>query len=787
MRQLSKERTYTRISDARRQEIDESHVKMGRLRRPPHLLKGNKGGEMPLHLHFVDVETLPRPLDDGVQLQELVYGVVCYWEREHGKNRDRKVWGTFTDIDTFWNQTLARIHPKERHYLIGHNIKADARVLEFERVLPDKGWTPEPPWDKGNVRIYRWRKGTRTLIILDNMNFCVATIEQIGEPFGIDKIDIPFDSRLYRTMAQTVKEGEEYLSTAQTDLWKRLKTRCHNDVLTMVTWWENWLTFLVQEDWGTFGITITKQAWNLFLHKYYTGNIMCHSRYRSTMLERASYKGGRADVQHIGKYTDGPYYDVDANAHYGSQMVRYEYPVRLLERQVNVPPGLCRSLLDSHCVVARVTVSIDVPTFPHKVAGFTAYPTGTFTTTLTTRELEFAYKRGTVHQVHEMCLYERYPLFKEAVQEIRSKELDAKARGDVVNSRLYKMARNGLYGKFGQRGVKQTKVKTLPRDTVPDERVWSAKDNGWVKFIEFAGTWYKQTTDLVSFNSFPAIAAHVTADGRLALWGWMETAGLDHVFVVDTDGLTVDQEGYNRLKHMVHPADMGMLKLEIKADSLWVKAPKWWGIGDQARHKGRPKHAQEVGKDTWGFWCTPSIDQQGKMGIADGWVQKWVTRTFTESVTGGRVTDTGQCIPWEIATIDGIEWIVNAPGYPRRNEKGALDTRDFHTLVGHPLSPLPVTPRPLIQAWEIRQEIETIRDARQVPHSVVFALWNYRKGTWNHGKDKHGNRIPLEYSAWDTRAADLGFPDLDHLQAAVLVQLGQDAKRKSLESQLRTL
>ncbi|MBU1067708.1 DNA polymerase, partial [Patescibacteria group bacterium] len=400
-------------------------VHRDRITRPAHRLKENKSGEMPTHMHFVDVETCARSIGQNMQQQDLVYGVSCYWERAHGNNKERKVWSTFSAIGEFWTSLLSRIHAKEKHYLIAHNLKADARCLEFERVLLGEGWAPDPPWDKGTVRIYRWHKDKSTLTVMDNLNLCVGTIEGIGEDMGIAKVPIDFESKDYKTMCARLLTGEDPQAPDHAELYERLKQRCHNDVLVMVTWWGRWLTFLLDEDWGNFGITVTKQAWNMYLHKYYEGNIFCHNNAPATALERDAYRGGRADVQHIGAYAEGTYYDLDGNAHYGSQMIKYMYPSKLVGHAYTTTVKELRHLLHYFCLIARVTLTVDVPIFPHKVGGFTSYPTGTFTTTLTTRELEWLFKRGQIHQVHEVAWYEKSRLFAKAIREVRKRELEA--------------------------------------------------------------------------------------------------------------------------------------------------------------------------------------------------------------------------------------------------------------------------------------------------------------------------------------------------------------------------
>ncbi|GAJ15656.1 unnamed protein product, partial [marine sediment metagenome] len=250
--------------------------------------------------------------------------------------------------------------------------------------------------------------------------------------------------------------------------------------------------------------------------------------------------------------------------------------------------------LEKYAVVATVLLTIPVPAIPHKVFGFSCYPTGTFTETLTTRELQFVLDRGEIHQVSRFARYRQDWIFKEAIEEIRSKELEAKNAGNKILHRLYKKMRQGLYGKWAQRGRRMKRLEERPPWARDGTEVYDQARDESKSYEEFGGEWWEISKDLVSYNSFPAIGAHITADARLALYEWIELAGWENTYVVDTDGLMVNQAGYDRLKHLLHPSDLGKLRVEKVADNASVLAPKQWSCGDAERWKGKPKDAIEI-------------------------------------------------------------------------------------------------------------------------------------------------------------------------------------------------
>ncbi|KKL56811.1 hypothetical protein LCGC14_2241700 [marine sediment metagenome] len=121
---------------------------------------------------------------------------------------------------------------------------------------------------------------------------------------------------------------------------------------------------------------------------------------------------------------------------------------------------------------------------------------------------------------------------------------------------------------------------------------------------QFGGLIQEQKTEGESRDSHPAIAAHVTAHGRMALWGWIQRAGRSHVHYVDTDSLLVDAVGAERLAPFVDPNALGKLKCEGVFSDGHIYGLKDYRIGDTVRTKGvRPQarwtDANTVEQEHW--------------------------------------------------------------------------------------------------------------------------------------------------------------------------------------------
>ncbi len=81
-----------------------------------------------------------------------------------------------------------------------------------------------------------------------------------------------------------------------------------------------------------------------------------------------------------------------------------------------------------------------------------------------------------------------------------------------------------------------------------------------MKARQLGGLFQVMSSEGEARDSFPAIAAHVTAYARLLLWKLIKRAGLEHVLYCDTDSLFVDTTGASNLRSWVKPTQLGKLK-----------------------------------------------------------------------------------------------------------------------------------------------------------------------------------------------------------------------------------
>jgi len=156
------------------------------------------------------------------------------------------------------------------------------------------------------------------------------------------------------------------------------------------------------------------------------------------------------------------------------------------------------------------------------------------------------------------------------------------------------MLLNSLYGKAGQKAQEWEEVGRDNTNTIEYDRYFDANTHKWIPTRKFGGVSEEMTGEGESTNSFPAIAAHVTAQARQYLWSLIIRAGRENVFYCDTDSLFVNSDGYDNLKDLINTYQLGALKLEWESDDVVLNGLKDYTVDDNRKAKGIRKDAIEI-------------------------------------------------------------------------------------------------------------------------------------------------------------------------------------------------
>lgn len=591
--------------------------------RRAHRLKSNKRTYVPTQFIFFDTETYQVKKSKYSSVHKLKLGWACYWRRSSAVYPDLVKWKEFKRKSTFWDFVEANIRTKTRLVLMSHNVVFDFTVAGGWSDLINRGWKLDRLYEKNHTFIARYKKTSKTILILDNMNYFVTSLAKLGDQVGLEKFKIDFSKC--------------------TD--QELSGYCKRDVEILLKTWQQYFAWFIENDLGNFGVTISSQSFNTFRHRFMPSDIFIHNRRYVLNLERESYFGGRTECFKLGSFTKDKYYYLDVNSMYPSVMRSGWYPVKYLNYDLKCTPQVLKFYLQKYCIVARVRINTKNPIVPVRKKLKVIFPVGSFEAVLSTAELKLALRENAIEKVISVAIYKREKIFKSFIDFFYAERLKAKQEGNSAYDLFFKIIMNSLYGKFGQQMGEWTTIgKCDPKDV----EYWSEIVSGQSKIYKYRkinGLLQRYDSKHEAFNSFPAIASHVTAAARVKMWELMVKAGRGNVYYCDTDSLFVNQAGYDNLKPELDKFKLGKLKLVDVTNDLRLFGCKSYIFGDLKRHKGRKRDAVKIDKDTFrqSQWSTlKSLIQEGN--LVDYKV-KDIVKHFTGIYDKGNVDKDGNVRP----------------------------------------------------------------------------------------------------------------------------------------------
>ena len=592
-----------------------------------HMLDPTTSMKRPNRVIFFDTETRQDPPVDHVTKHHLKVGVAKYCVRNEEGSLIVKKELEFYTPDEFWTWVDRRCKKRSTTYLVAHNMTFDLAVVNAFSEFPRHGWDLGSFYSKGMVSIFRWKEQGRRLNGLDNSNFFAGKLDEWGKRLGYPKLDIDFDNC--------------------TD--DELLTYCHRDVDIMVKLWQMWLDFLDVNRCGAFKPTVSSTAFNTWRHRFMPDTVHIHTDELATHLERSAYKGGRTECLWTGHRDDGPFYYMDVNNMYGYVLANCEFPSGLWNSIPKADPYQLAYKLERHAVIAQVRIDINEPWFPYRLGAHTCYPIGEFWTTLTTPELKLVIDRGWLRDVGAMSWYRSAPLFADYVNEFTDLRHRYDADDNKGFSKICKLLVNGLYGKFGQRGMKQEIIGECPPDKMGRETVYDEEHAILFDQVYLAGKIFKESRQGEAFHSFAAIAAHVTAEARINLFTLAQKVPKGHVFYMDTDSLVVDEQGYMALADLMDPIHIGKLKVEVTSPWLEINAPKDYKMEGRSKTKGIKYNAELMPDGSYKQTHWIKLNGLIKDGMTEGYTTREVIKTQKRIIHSGRVWNFGWIDPLRLA------------------------------------------------------------------------------------------------------------------------------------------
>ncbi len=590
-------------------------------------LNKNKTTRCPKLWCFVDTETIPIKQNDGKTIHNFRLGVAIFVRFRSDTLYPKVEVLNFTDRRTFWGRVNEFVKGKNTIHIIAHNALFDMVVLRFEEYLVSMGFECRFIFEQGVTFISKWRKDNRGVMILDNSNWFAGKLSKWGDKLNVPKMVMP----------EFEANDEEWF------------TYCHRDteILYKLQLWL--IDFIKTNDLGNWKFTLAGLSFNAYRHRFMQHPIYIPEETRETYLARQSYKGGRTECFYSGKFTNGPFYKLDINSMYPSVMSSNGFPTCVEGYLRNVDINSVEKGLKNYCAIAKVTLTTTLPFFPIKYKDKTVYPTGTFTTYLSTPELNLALQNNWIDKIHEIAWYRKRNIFKSFVDFFYTERMKWQQKGDELRSYMFKIFLNSLYGKFGQRKYDDKVIGFQEPHTYEPSYYYDNVTGIRGMVRQIGANIILSTVGGEGHNSFVAVASHVTAYARVLLYNLVNIAERENCYYCDTDSLIVNTIGLNNLDSEIDKNKLGRLKIEGEAEEIEIISPKHYLFGDSLTLKGVSKNAKRTDDGGYIQEMWPGLNKILKVK-ASNYFNYVIVKHLRSSVQSGNILPNGQVTPFKLET-----------------------------------------------------------------------------------------------------------------------------------------
>ncbi len=601
---------------------------MSSINRKCHCLKPVKSLAMPRHLLFVDTETFYTENDDGETSHRLRLGWACYWRRGYGRHLEKFDWHYFETVKSFWQFALSKATPKVKLWIIARNLVFDFTILNGWQKLRQADYKLRFFYSFGATSLISVRKKGSSIMFVDSMNWFRESLATTGDRIGIPKMKIDF-----KTCSK-----------------KELKEYCRNDVNIELVNFKGFIRFLEGNQIAKLSYTIASTAMNAYLFGSYHRKIYIHNNKEAIDLERESYKGGRVECFQIGDLSGEYFHVLDVNSLYPFVMANNLYPVKYSHIRHNIDIKSFAIQLEKYAAIAKVRIRTLKPVYAVKTDR-TIFPVGGFWCTLTTPELKYALEQGDIEYIADVVFYKQADIFSHYVNKLYTLRQDFKSAGVKAYEQLCKLLLNSLYGKFGQKAELWEKIGQCQNEPDRIELLYRPNSNHWYKLRYLLGEVWESNGFDEAYNSFPAIASHVTAYGRLYLYKLMELCGWGNYVYCDTDSLIVNNAGLVNLENQLDDMKIGCMKIEDVTENLIIRGLKDYQTEKKTVIKGISKHAVKLSDGKYQQESWPSFAGILNGTATDIYTVKSITKTLTREYTKGNVTESGIVLPFVLDDV----------------------------------------------------------------------------------------------------------------------------------------
>ncbi len=374
-------------------------------------LKANHSNALPRYIVTYDVATLPHP--DGKSKRKLSHrfrlGAAIVARIVDNKATAIKSFHIHHP-EHFWNLIEQTTGPRHTTWLVcNESLRAMIVTLmpeQFEQGKLTIEWPRSKRKREDNddanehastlciiespptIIAAKCTKSSGRLVIVDTFNWFNASLAELGESCGVEKLPQPKPSA----------NKAEWFSY------------CDRNAKIVFDTFVALLQWVRENDMGMFRYTGSSQAMGAYRHRFAKPDIYFHDNAEVKALERAGYFGGRSEVFKMGPIAE-TVHQYDINSLFPSVMQSGEFPAMLDRFEIREQHLELLPDVDWAATMAEVEVITWEPIFPYRTARGVTYPVGIFRTTLCGKELELAHKLGYIRKVGSWAEYKIGALF----------------------------------------------------------------------------------------------------------------------------------------------------------------------------------------------------------------------------------------------------------------------------------------------------------------------------------------------------------------------------------------
>lgn len=547
----------------------------------PRLVKRNHSSTMPTRYAFLDTEAHGAQ-DPFGQRQRFRLAVVAFVRQSRGARgwAPRRYETVRTPAD-LWDKVEAFTRDRSRVVVACHNLGYDLLVSEALTELPARGWRIDQARLDSSKAWAVWRRGTRSLVMVDTLSWLPKALAKIGDLVGVAKPPLP----------------------AWEDSDEAWEVRCQADVEILATAFMRLMDWIGANDCGQWRPTGAGMAWSAYRHKFPPEGIVHHGQAALYEAERHAAHAGRLEAWRHGRVLPGPVTEWDMTLAYPVIAREAEVPIAPRGQYSDVALADWHSLRRRYAVLSDVTVTTSAPTVPARREGRVLWPVGTFRTWLWENEAMMALDHGAELHVHRAVTYQRAPALRDWAEWVIGLLDDREGVEDPVVRLMVKFWARSVIGRFGAQWAKWEDLGPHP--------VWSVHagihghGNGAAaqRFIHLGRQYLLEGEKGEAPDSCPSVMSWIMAECRVRLWRETEAAGAEHVAYLATDSLLVDRIGDARLRRL-HSEGW---RPKRSWSHVEVLGPGQLILGGEVKASGIPRGAVRTGARTWAgeAWSTP--------------------------------------------------------------------------------------------------------------------------------------------------------------------------------------